>query len=339
MITPGTAIDPQLIESRESVYLAAICGTGDTFGAAFLELSTGEFTATQVSGPNSWTKICEDIESFAPREILFPESIERLVEQTFGSGDKGLLTDLAGRPSRLGAPNSNRFSATLTPLDDVAFHPGDAGQLLKRQLNVRELAAFQLDGKTEAIRAAGACLHYARDTQRASAEHISDIKYFESNDFMVLDAVTLKNLEVLESRGESSRKTLFSVIDETITGMGGRLLRLVAAAPVDQTGRNSDAARRRDRAFRFDPARQASLSIKGSLRSRTSCRPVEFRVPRRRATCSHSTVRSRRRRISISRLSDAQSLLLQVLSENIFELPGDTRPDRDAPSPTTRRLT
>ena len=118
VITPGTAIDPQLVESRESVYLAAVCGTGETFGAAFLELSTGEFTATQVSGPNSWAKICEDLESFAPREILFPESIKRLVEQTFGGGEKGLLTDLAAESSHP-APNSNRFSATLTPLDDA----------------------------------------------------------------------------------------------------------------------------------------------------------------------------------------------------------------------------
>src|SRR5918911_1066219 len=70
VITPGTAIDPQLVEARETVYLAAVCGAGDTFGAAFLDLSTGEFRATEVSGPDAWARVRGDIESFAPREIL-----------------------------------------------------------------------------------------------------------------------------------------------------------------------------------------------------------------------------------------------------------------------------
>ena len=84
VITPGTAIDPQLLESKESIYLAAICGAGETFGVAFLELSTGEFFTTEFHGENAWTKICADIESFAPRELLFPESLQKLVENSFG---------------------------------------------------------------------------------------------------------------------------------------------------------------------------------------------------------------------------------------------------------------
>src|SRR3954449_1024804 len=70
VITPGTAVDPQLVESKDSVYLAAICGNGDTFGAAFLETSSGDFAATEVTGSDSWTKICEAIEAHAPRELL-----------------------------------------------------------------------------------------------------------------------------------------------------------------------------------------------------------------------------------------------------------------------------
>src|SRR5215213_3297835 len=64
VITPGTSIDSQLGNSREPVYLAAVCGSRDDFGAAFLELSTGEFRVTQISGPRAWTKICEQVESF-----------------------------------------------------------------------------------------------------------------------------------------------------------------------------------------------------------------------------------------------------------------------------------
>src|ERR1043165_3717886 len=68
IVTPGTAIDPSLVEAKEAVYLAAVCGSGETFGAAFLDLSTGEFRATELSGAEAWARIRADIESYAPRE-------------------------------------------------------------------------------------------------------------------------------------------------------------------------------------------------------------------------------------------------------------------------------
>src|SRR6186713_839240 len=79
VVTPGTPIDPQLLEARESVYLAAVCALGETAGAAFLDISTGEFRATQAGGPGAWQRIAADIESFAPRELLFPASLGALV--------------------------------------------------------------------------------------------------------------------------------------------------------------------------------------------------------------------------------------------------------------------
>jgi DNA mismatch repair protein MutS len=319
VITPGTAIDSQLVESRESLYLAAISGAGDTFGAAFLELSTGEFRATQVTGPNSWARICEVIETFAPREILFAESLRKLVESSFSGSNKGYLVGMQEMVP-IGAPNANRFSATLTPRDDTSFHPEDSARLLKQHLNVRELAAYQIEGKIEAVRAAGACLGYARETQRASAEHISSIEYFESNDFMVLDAVTLKNLEVLESRGESNKKTLLSVIDETITGMGARLLRSWLLRPSIKRGeiqtRLTAVAELSDAILR-DKLRYLLKEVSdlerlvGRLNLGTSS-------PRDLLALNRSI--SQTPNINLA-LSDAQSLLLQVLSENIFELP------------------
>src|SRR5688500_9724053 len=78
VITPGTAIDSQLLEKKESIYLASVFGAGDRFGASYLELSTGEFFATQIEGKDAWAKICADIESFAPRELLFPKALQTL---------------------------------------------------------------------------------------------------------------------------------------------------------------------------------------------------------------------------------------------------------------------
>src|SRR4029450_9444651 len=75
IVTPGTPIDPQLLETRESVYLAAICAAGDAVGASFLDISTGEFRATQETGKDAWLRIRADLESYSPRELLFPASL------------------------------------------------------------------------------------------------------------------------------------------------------------------------------------------------------------------------------------------------------------------------
>src|ERR1700681_3608477 len=85
VVTPGTPIDPQLLEPRESVYLGAVCAGGETVGAAFLDISTGEFRATQASGPDAWPRIVADIESYAPRELLFPASLGPLVRAGFAN--------------------------------------------------------------------------------------------------------------------------------------------------------------------------------------------------------------------------------------------------------------
>src|SRR5918992_1276471 len=86
VITPGTAIDPHLVEAKESVYLAAVCGAGDTYGAAFLDLSTGDFRATEVTGPDAWARVSADVESYAPRELLFPRSLSPLVKEAYAGG-------------------------------------------------------------------------------------------------------------------------------------------------------------------------------------------------------------------------------------------------------------
>ena len=85
VITPGTAIDPQLVEAHETVFLAAICGTGERYGAAFLDLSTGEFRATEVHGGDAWARIRADIESYAPRELLFPAALTPLVRDAYAN--------------------------------------------------------------------------------------------------------------------------------------------------------------------------------------------------------------------------------------------------------------
>ena len=210
VITPGTAIDPQLLEAKESIYLASVSGSGETFGLSFLELSTGEFFASEFSGKNSWSKTCADIESFAPRELLFPESLRKLVESSFANFRNLALSDASNVVS-IHSPNSSKFTTTLTALDDWLFHPTDCESVLKMQLKVRELTAYGLSEKTEAIRASGAVLRYALETQKASAEHISEITILEAADHMVLDAVTPKRVFLLLSPFDSINSRFLSV--------------------------------------------------------------------------------------------------------------------------------
>lgn len=324
IITPGTAVDAQLLEKKESVYLASLFGAGESYGAAYLELSTGEFYATQIEGREAWTKICADIESYSPRELLFPKSLEKVVENSFANiAPKQASKTSADNVVFLKPENtSSKFSTVLTPLDDWLFETQDCENLLKKQFGVRDLNGFGIDCKTEAVRAAGACLSYAQQTQRAAAEHISEINFIEANDFMILDPVTLRNLEIVASRGEekSGKRSLIGVIDETVTGMGARLLRSWLLRP---------SIKRSEIQTRLSAVSELTDSI---LRDKTRFLLKEIADLERLIGRLNLGTASPRDLIALNRslsqtpnihlaLSDAQSLLLQVLSENIFELP------------------
>ncbi|HTK39189.1 MAG TPA: DNA mismatch repair protein MutS [Pyrinomonadaceae bacterium] len=320
VITPGTAVDPQLVDSKDSIFLASLCGAGETFGAAFLDISTGIFSATQVSGPSAWDKILETVESVAPREILFPSSMQRLIESAYGTPKNAALPNMAATNGDISSRPSS-FSATLTPREDHAFDPEICRTALTQQLKTKDLIGFGLAAKNEAIRAAGACLQYAQETQRAAAEHISEIDYFESTDFMVLDSITLKNLEIVESAGdENRRRTLLGVIDETITGMGGRLLKSWLLRP---------SIKRSEIQTRLSAVTELTDAI---LRDKVRFLLKEVSDLERLVGRLNLGNASARDLIALERslsqapkidetLADAHSLLIQVLSENIFELP------------------
>ncbi len=318
VITPGTAIDPQLIEAKESVYLAAVCCTSDAFGAAFLETSSGQFSATEITGPDRWQKTVDEILAYSPRELLYPRSLEKLVGQAFGASVE------TGSPTLFSTDENTRngdfSSITLTAVDDADFNSEDSERRLKKQMEVAELTGFGIEGKNAAVGAAGACLKYAQDTQRATAGHIAEINYFESTDSMILDPVTLRNLEIFESRGEKSKNTVFGVIDDTVTGMGSRLLKQWLLRP---------SLKRSEIQTRLSAVTELSETI---LREKLRFLMKEVSDLERligRLNLGTATPRDLiALRLSIGQsphinevLSDSRSLLLQVLAENIFELP------------------
>src|ERR671921_134189 len=334
VITPGTAIDPHLVEAKESVYLAALCGAGDTYGAAFLDLSTGDFRCTEVTGPDAWARVRSDIESYAPRELLFPRSLAPLVKEAYAGGPSHTAplplevdeSDNDGAPVARITPAEHAATRSeglpLTPLEDWLWEPTSCASLLLEQFGARTLEGYGLGGKVAAVSAAGACLRYARETQRAAAAHVTDLTFFETHDHLVVDAVPCRNLELVESQGGGGRgASLLAVLDATVTGMGARLLRSWMLRPSVRRGEIEarlaaveDLHRsqmRRDRA-------RALLKEVSDLERLTGRINMGTATPRdlvalRRSLNQVPAIRQA--------LSDSSASLLQVVAENADEMP------------------
>ena len=205
VLTPGTATDASLA-SEENNFLAAYASAGDAVGFAALDLSTGEFRATEFRGDDAQKRVLDELQQLRPREVLFGSSMP--------------LFDQSAR-------RDGEASFTETPLDDWIFAADYAIPQVENHFGVLSLEGFGLAGKPAAAAAAGAILHYVRSTQRGSLSHVDRIGYYERQNCLVLDAVTVRNLELIEPLFAKSgdEVTLFRALDETATPMGKRLLR------------------------------------------------------------------------------------------------------------------
>jgi DNA mismatch repair protein MutS len=211
VVTPGTAADSSL-ESEENNFLAALAQTGDRVGFAALDLSTGEFRATEFSGEDALRRVQEELEQLRPKELLY--------------GSAAPLFD-AKVQNQAPHPRGGGATCTETPLDDWIFAPDHAIPLLENHFGVLSLEGFGLAARPAAAAAAGAILYYVRSTQRGSLHHVDRIGWYERQNCLVLDAVTVRNLELIEPlfAGSDAGITLFRSIDRAITPMGKRLLR------------------------------------------------------------------------------------------------------------------
>jgi len=256
VVTPGTAADSSL-GSDENNFLAAVVSWNEPWnespsrnepgngpnggqttgnaqasharaGFAALDLSTGEFRATEFSGEGAEKRIQDELEQLRPKELLYASSAP-LFDQALGGNRVG------------GAPGPTRPGAAcwaLTPLDDWAFAPDHAIPLLENHFGVLSLEGFGLAGKPAAAAAAGAILHYVRSTQRGGLDHVDRIGFYERQTSLVLDTVTVRNLEILEPlfSGTDAGVTLFRSLDATETPMGKRLLRAWMLRPSVDAG-------------------------------------------------------------------------------------------------------
>lgn len=208
VMTPGTVVEPALLDDAKANYLMAILPVGDAesgqwgqAGIAFADVSTGEFCATQLEGEAVGLAVFEELARIDPREVLIPESWQK----------RGVTL-----------PEGIHLSAA----QDWTFEYDGAQQLLCEHFRVRTLDGFGLKGQKSAISAAGGVLQYLRSTQKSSVEQLSTIRAYSTASFMVLDQFTRHNLELTESiRGRKTKGSLLDILDRTVTAMGARLLR------------------------------------------------------------------------------------------------------------------
>ena len=213
VLTPGTAMDTAL-GSGENNYLAALHATEHAVGLAYLDLSTGDFRATEFSGAPALVQCADELAKLAPSEILF--AANPLMSEN---------RDLAATFERI---------KTRTPVDDWAFARDYAVPLLERQMGAASLDGFGFAQHAMAAIAAGVIVHYVRQTQQSDAGHVDTIRYYERNQHMHLDQVTVRNLELLDPifSDAGSEATLFRTLDCLMTPMGKRMLRASLLRPL-----------------------------------------------------------------------------------------------------------
>src|SRR6266852_5202341 len=220
VITPGTATDVALLDARENNFLASVAkhASGSPIGLAYVDLSTGEFQATEFCGVRADDALRDELQLRRPRETLLPRP-----QQLFETARTSLLEGVGGVESRL---------------EDWVFQRDYAERILREQFGVAELTGFGLDDHPQALTASGAIVHYLRENSARGDDartvealgHLDRVRYYEQHETLVLDPVTVRNLELVtpiftEEASRSGPTTLIAALDETVTGMGARLLR------------------------------------------------------------------------------------------------------------------
>ncbi|MEA1984876.1 MAG: DNA mismatch repair protein MutS [Euryarchaeota archaeon] len=237
VVTPGTAIDSSMFSDAANNYLMAVAGEDGDFGVSFLDVSTGEFLTTQVRDAPPFDSIASEAARMRPAECILPSSL---------IGNLGLVERLEG------------LKLIVHEFEEDAFGLKEAKERLQQHFGVSTLEGMGCEGLPWAISSAGAALEYALSTQMRQLEHVQTLTTYSESDFMILDSITLRNLEIVRNvRDEGHDTSLLRVLDETRTPMGRRLLQKWLTKPlidVDSINVRLDAVEElaNDTLLRFD---------------------------------------------------------------------------------------
>jgi DNA mismatch repair protein MutS len=215
ILSPGTHFDERLLAAERNNFLAALCQRGKVFGLAAADLTTGDFKATEVKGEAA---LRAELERLRPAELIYPAAAERL------------------------AALARNDSVVLNPCEDWVFAPETAEFTVREHFKVASLDGFGLKDRPAAAGAAGAVIHYLTQQLRRDVSGLTRLGFYQCSDFLLLDAVSLRNLEILEplQKGAPREASLYGALNTTVTPMGARRLRdwlgqpLAAAAPISR---------------------------------------------------------------------------------------------------------
>lgn len=203
VLSPGTASDLSLLKSGENNYLAAVCEQRGSAGFAYVDVSTGEFRTTEIAS----TDAGDMIEAIGAKEVLRAD----------GNGSLALKD---------GRPDANAGCGYLvTPVEPWVFDSEYGERLILETFELHNLAGLGLESQPTCVSACGALLHYLKETQRTSLPHLDPPAYLEQKDWMVLDPLTVRHLELFDPLYQETRTTLLLAMDHTATAMGARLQR------------------------------------------------------------------------------------------------------------------
>ncbi|MGD8709550.1 MAG: DNA mismatch repair protein MutS [Ectothiorhodospiraceae bacterium] len=283
VVTPGTLTEEALLEERQSNLLVAINAAEAHFGIAALELSGGRFTVAEVSGTDA---LLAELERLRPAEILVSEDLT----------PPPTLAEMRG----------------LTRRPPWHFDGDAAERLLTDQFATRDLAGFGIDHLPVAVGAAGCLLQYVRDTQRAALPHVRGIQVEDREEAIVMDAASRRNLEIEHNLSGGSEHTLAWVLDTTVTGMGGRLLRRWLHRPL----RARPALRARHESVGALLSTGAARRLRDCLRGTADVERITARIAMRSARPRDLTGL----REALRRLPGVQDILSDCDAERCTEL-------------------
>lgn len=203
VITPGTLVDDGVLKAAKSNFLVAVSPVKDTFGIALFDVSTADFRATEVVGMQA---LETEIHRLQPAELLVPF---------------GVLSDW----EKEGMPDFP-LKMSISPIDDWTFEKDVAADKLTTHFEVASLDGFGCRGLEAAVSAAGAVFYYAQNNLRRDIGHLTSFQIYHTNNYMVLDRISQRNLELVEPIfADAKNSTLISVLNQTMTPMGARMMR------------------------------------------------------------------------------------------------------------------
>lgn len=222
VVTPGTILEDNMLEAKSNNYLLAAVIGDPVAGIGIVDISTGEFLTTELDGDNRITALLDEIMRLEPAEILVEEDASPELMEAIRGASSGTITPVPQEPS---GRNGGRRGAI-------------SRDLLLSHFRTQSLRGFGCDEYTAGLDACALVLRYLQQTQVNALPHIRTLSTYSAREFMMLDGPARRHLELTQAMGEGGRqRTLLSALDETLTPMGGRLLRRWLEEPLLDVGR------------------------------------------------------------------------------------------------------